>query len=129
MGSTVRIEDSVLKQIQGDTRGRDDWLRGIGNQILGDIVKSFGSGPPGRRYGTHVASQRGHPPNVDTGDLRNSMKLKKIKVLHYEIQDGVEYGIDLEDGKENVEPRPFIRPRFDEWQKKIEDEAKDGLVP
>lgn len=129
MGSTVRINDAILKQIQGDTRGRDDWLRGIREQIVGDVVVSFGTSPPGIQYGDHVASQPGFPPNIDIGDLARSIRGRRIKLLHHRIEDGVAHGIKMEDGTEDVEARPFIRPVFDEWQKKIEDEAKDGLVP
>ena len=128
MGAKVTIDDTVLKQIQADDAGRDRWLRGVGNQILGDIVKSFGDSPPGQQYGDHVASQPGYPPNVDDNVLRPSMKLQKIRKLNYQIQDGTDYGIKLEDGI-GVEARPFVRPVFDEWQIKIEGEAKDGLVP
>ncbi|KKM27472.1 hypothetical protein LCGC14_1574420 [marine sediment metagenome] len=129
MGSTVRIDDTILKQIQGDTAGRDDWLRGIREQMVGDIVKSHGTGPPGIQYGDHVASQPGHPPNVDLNAFRGSIKGRRIKLLDHIIEDGVAHGIMMEDGTEDVEPRPSFRPVFDEWQKKIEDEATEGLVP
>ena len=115
--------------MEGDEAGRDKWLRGVGNQMVGDIVLSFGTSPPGRTYGKHVASQPGYPPNVDVGDLSRSIKLVKKGNLNYRIVDGVSYGAELELGtREKVEARPFIEPVFAKWLTQIETEAKDGLV-
>lgn len=88
--------------------------------IVTDIKLSFGTGPAGLEYdrgsrGVHVASQPGYPPNVDTSALTNSMHWERAGSREREIMDGVEYGIDLEDGTERIAPRPFMRPVFDEW--------------
>lgn len=133
MAATVRVDVTKMRQSRQDRAGRDAWLRGVADQMLGDVVKSFGDSPDGREYQhgsvVHVASQPGYPPNVDTGALRGSMRVKKEGVLNYRIIDGVLYGIMLEESTENVEARPFVGPVFDEWKKKIEIEAQDGLVP
>lgn len=129
---SVNLDTAKMQELIGDTQGRDRWLRGVGNAMLGDVVDSFGTGPAGRKYPrgrkTHVASRPGHPPNIDTGSLRASMKLRKLKALSYQIQDGVEHGIKMEYGTEKVERRPYIRPVFHTWEEKINDAAKDGLV-
>ena len=129
MAFEYRLDARRLREMEADTAGRDRWLRGVGNQMVGDIVLSFGTSPPGRQYGSHVASVPGHPPNVDTGDLRNSIRLIKVGNLRYRIVDGVSYGAELELGlREGVAARPFIEPVFADWQTKIEIEAENGLV-
>jgi hypothetical protein len=95
----------------------DEWLAGEAEEIVNDIKLSFNTGPAGRSYPrgskTHVASQAGYPPNVDTGALRASIRMDKVGHLHYEVLDGVEYGIQLEEGTQRYGARPFFRPVFD----------------
>lgn len=65
-----------------------------------DTKQSFGTSP----------SAPGDPPGVDTGALRNSIHVTKIRARHYQIGDGVEYGIHLEYGTRKMGARPFMRP-------------------
>lgn len=123
--------DAIIKN---EPEEADRWLRGIAFQIVGDIKLSFGTSPDGRAYQRenngkskgviHIASVPGYPPNVDTGSLRASIDAERLGHLKYIIHDGVEYGVSLEFGKERVAPRPFMKPVFDDWQKKILDDAK-----
>ena len=58
-----------------------------------------------------------------------SMNVEKIADRHYKIQDGVEYGIYLEDGI-GMEARPFMMPIFNDWEQRIPNIAKrGGLLP
>lgn len=108
----------------------DDWIAGVAHTINGEIVTSFGSGPGGETYQrggvSHTASSPGYPPNVDTGALRASMNVQRLAPLQYRVQDGVEYGIYLEDGTTNIAPRPFVGPVFEEWKRKIGRELKQS---
>lgn len=65
-----------------------------------DVKQSFGTSP----------SAPGDPPGVDTGALRNSINVRKIRARTYQIADGVEYGIHLEFGTRRMGARPFMRP-------------------
>jgi hypothetical protein len=128
----VRIDTRKMQQIiRNEPERVDKWLRGVANEILGDIVLSFNTSPAGRTYTrgnvTHIASQPGYPPNVDTGALRASMGVRRLKQLAYEIHDGVEYGVHLEFGTERMAARPFVGPVFDDWQRKIDDDARRNL--
>lgn len=120
--SGIRItqrDTRVLQRMIRETPGRlDDALRGIANEVANDIILSFGDSPPGRTYGNHVASRPGYPPNVDTGALRASIRAERDKALVYHVLDGVEYGAYLELGSENIAPRPFVAPVFEEWQRR-----------
>ena len=128
----IKVDTRKMQNIiRNETERADRWLRGVANEILGDIVLSFNTSPPGWSYKrgnkAHVASQLGYPPNVDMGTLRASMGVRRLKQLAYEIHDGVEYGYHLELGTEHIAPRPFVGPVFDDWQKKIQDDARRNL--
>lgn len=124
MSLDVEFDDTVLQNlIQHFGDDADDWLNGVAQEMNGEIVESFGSGPPGKRHErdgvTHLASTPGFPPNVDLGNLRASMHVTRKGNLRYEISDGVEYGLKLEEGLDGIEPRPFVNPVFARWRKKI----------
>lgn len=118
----IRIDTRRLQQVIASTPGFvDELLASAANEMLGDMQISFNTSPPGETYRrgsvVHVASVKGYPPNVDTGTLRASMRVRRVKRKEYRIEDGVEYGIYLEDGTERMGARPFVRPVFEEWQR------------
>lgn len=97
-------------------------LDGAAEEIVGDVVQSFGTSPPGIEYarprgGVHVASQPGFAPNVDTGALMGSMHWQRGDDLERYIRDGVEYGEFLELGV-GMEARPFIAPAMRRFAKR-----------
>ena len=92
-------------------------LDGAAEQILGDVVASFGTSPAGNTYGMHTASQPGYPPNVDSGALRGSMHWQRGNDLERFIRDGVEYGEYLELGV-GMEARPFLAPAMRRFAKR-----------
>lgn len=126
------VDLSGLERIKRQTPAQiNAWLRGLAEDVATDVKLSFGTSPDGRSYTrggvTHVASQPDHPPNVDTGALSGSIIAKRISNYEYEVRDGVEYGIYLEDGTEDIAPRPFMVPAFDNLKRTMEREAKTGL--
>lgn len=130
MSKNVRIESKLKTIIAQNPAMVDEVLRSAGAGMLGDILLSFNTSPAGREYVrggvVHVASVEGYPPNVDTGALRASMNVQKQKDGEYWIQDGVEYGLYLEEGTENMGARPFVAPVFDDWRaKKFAQVAQD----
>ena len=132
MANNVTLDvRGIDKLIQTEPAKVEAWLAGVANEILSEIVLSFGTSSGGATYvsqgKSHTASKPGDPPNVDTGTLRASMNVQKEKALTYHVSDGVEYGIMLEDGTEHIAPRPFVRPVFDSWANKIEADAKKHL--
>lgn len=93
----------------------DAWLRSIAIDVANEAKLSFNTGPGGRTYRRgrklHIASSPNYPPNVDTGTLRASIRMTKMGPNHYRVQDGVDYGIWLEDGVPGrMQPRPFLQP-------------------
>lgn len=122
---TVRL-DQLIARGSGDL---DAYLRGVAQEIVNEIVLSFGSSPPGRTYDNHTASQPGYPPNVDTGALRASIRWAKTGRLEYTIFDGVPYGVLLEFGTPRVRARPFVRPVFERWRTRLPDDMRSrGII-
>lgn len=118
---TVRLNKRKLEQLIRTTPTRADQLvRAAATEMVGDIVTSFNTSPPGETYVrgsvSHVASQEGYPPNVDTGALRASIQWTAAGPMKVFIHDGVIYGLMLEIGTDNMGPRPFITPVFEAWR-------------
>lgn len=128
----IEIDTRALDALIGKLDGAiDRWLGGVAESIVTDVKLSFGTSPDGRSTTrgsiTHVASQPGYPPNVDTGTLRASIRKEKRGPYEYWVMDGVEYGIWLEDGTPTIAPRPFMRPAFDAARRRIEGAAGAAL--
>lgn len=131
--SDVRIDLSGLERVLSQEPARAEaWLSSVAEAMVTEIVLSFGTSPPGLTYTRgsveHVASQPGYPPNVDIDALRPSIEWERTGRLERTIMDGVEYGILLEDGTEDILPRPFMRPVFDRWATgELERDARQRL--
>lgn len=125
----VRSDRRKLQQLIRETPGKaDELLRAAATEMVGDIVESFGTGVTmgavgrdarGRftkRERTSTPSKPGDPPNVQTGELRASIRAAPDGKLRVLIHDGVEYGAYLELGTNRMAARPFINPVFEEWR-------------
>lgn len=128
-----KLDKRRLQEIIRTSPGKlDKALQEMAVEIVADMQSSMGSSPPGRSYThgnvTHVASQAGYPPNVDTGRLRASLHSRKVKALHYQVEDGTEYGFYLEAGTSNMAARPFMRPAFEKARQKFIATIRSGLL-
>lgn len=122
-GLSVQINRQALDRlIRDNPQGADDAMAAAATAIASEIVLSFGTSPAGRTYTrkgiTHVASQPGYPPNVDMNALRGSIRPHRVGRLHYQIQDGVAYGVFLELGTSRMAARPFMTPVMEEWRQR-----------
>ena len=130
----------------------DRVLRETAVEIVQEIQLSFNSSPPGRTYKrtkttkslgrdkqgrfkttktsstvTHVASQPGYPPNIDTGRLRASIRFRKTSE-GIRVEDGTDYEVHLELGTSRMKARPFMRPAFDGARQRVIQKLRDGLA-
>jgi hypothetical protein len=126
------LDTTVLDQIVGDDAKRDRWLRGVANEMIGNMQKSMTDSPAtGKAYRrggkTHIASSPGHPPRVDLGTLRASIKVRKIREKAYAIETNVLHGLETEIGV-GMAPRPWMRPEFVRAGVWILDAAKGGKL-
>lgn len=108
----------------------EEFGRKVITQMTTEVVTSFGSGPPGRQYGNHVASSPGYPPNVDSGALRASINWRQERKFRFVMTDGVKYGAFLEFGTSKMAARPFMSPVFERyWRREIAQMARNvGLL-
>lgn len=121
MGFKFVADTSVMDQIINNDAQRDRFIRGVGVEMVGDMQMSMTDTPKtGKRHGDHIASSPGHPPAVDLGILRASIKLRKIRAKTYAIETNVLYGRELE----LLKNRPWMRPMFILWAAKLADEAR-----
>lgn len=73
----------------------------------------------GKIYGKHQASAPGEAPASDTGRLAASLRTEyDLTSVSGKVIVGVPYGLDLEYGTVNMEPRPFIRPALANTQQR-----------
>lgn len=125
-GATVRLDMHKLEELEQRTPGRVDELIGQLAYICQDImITSFNTSPPGRTYGKHIASQPGYPPNVDIGNLKNSIHTRKIKRWVWAVQVGAEYAPDLEYGTVKMAARPFVLPAVEQVAARV---RREGLL-
>jgi len=132
---SVTFEHRVLDLLINNTPDHlDQWVRAVGQEMLGDVKLSFNTSPAGetyvRRSVSHVASQPGYPPNIDTGALRASLRVEKVGELSYRLQDGVQYGYWLEIGTPKMKKRPYIVPVVEKWRSDLifKHAMKFGLI-
>jgi HK97 gp10 family phage protein len=87
------------------------------------------------RYGNveHQASAPGEAPAVETGNLKNSVRVLEANAERAVLGATAEYAAYLEFGTRHMAPRPYMRPAVDEHIGEIEevmarviDEALDG---
>ena len=113
---SVVIKDNQLPRLMAAAPNKADAaLRVLANEGLNKAKLLIHESPAtGITYtrGTiqHTASSPGNAPRSDTGTLINSLNVQPAGTLRYEISDGVEYGVMLEFGTDNIEPRPFMGP-------------------
>jgi HK97 gp10 family phage protein len=117
---TFTVDTTKLRQLIATQPQRvSDFLDAEAEDMVNDIKLSFGTSP----------SSPGEPPGVDTGTLRNSIGWVAQGAEARRIQDGVEYGVYLEFGTENMRPRPFMGPAFERKRQNFAAHAKAwGIV-
>lgn len=107
--------------------------------IKSTAVKKIQQGPAsGRIYkkykkdgggvsGYHQASAPGQPPMTDEGGLVASIQSKVYGWSAY-VWTELDYGAYLEYGTANMEPRPWLRPSFEEHRDKIPKQFGDAII-
>jgi hypothetical protein len=89
----------------------DDAVQAVAREGERIVKQSMQESPAtGKTYGSHVASSPGNPPRIDTGTLRNSINVGKVKPQNWRVNAGTEYAAWLEFGTERMGGLPFARP-------------------
>lgn len=131
----MTYDNSKLRQLIATSPALfDAYLRGVAEEMVSDIKLSLQDTSPGEVQERHnpqryvIASLPGDPPNVDRGFLIGSIRVVPDGAMRYLIQDGVEYGLGLELGTAEMAARPFVRPVFTHWGKKLPKDMKDKKI-
>lgn len=131
MPDVVLNTDGLDDLIRDEPGKVSKWLDGFAESIVTFMKLSMGTSPAGAEYTrggvTHIASQPGYPPNVDIGNLINTLGWEPTGQLERTIYAGTDYAQALEEGTEDIMPRPFFAPAFDDAQKRIERDAQENL--
>jgi len=67
---------------------------------------------------------------VETGNLRNSLDIKKLKIKKpqaegWKVYAKAKYAFAVESGTSNTEAQPFIRPAYDQNERQISETISD----
>lgn len=124
-GITWEVNTKGLDALLGQAeRNHDEWVRAISTEIVNDIKLSYGTSPSGRRYKRgrkyHIASIAGHPPNVDTGKLRASIRWDSVGVAVTEVSSDQKHAVYQEFGTQTIKKRPHFRPVLTMWRGKLQ---------
>jgi len=126
----VKVDIRELGRLRKETPERvSQFLDGEAEEMVNGIKQSIQDHSSGRRYGKHIASLPGDPPNVDEGRLINSYTWERDgKYVRY-IGTDVEYAPMLELGTSKMSPRPHVGPEVERERQRIGGNAKRfGLV-
>lgn len=129
-GIHVVVDTKVAEQILRNLpRNIDRFMDGEAENVVTDTKLSFNTSPPGRSYGSHTASMAGYPPNIDTGELTNSISWERSGQYERNVNVAAPQGLWMEFGTVHVAPRPFLSPAFERERMAFEDNARDaGLL-
>ena len=129
--TTIKIKglEPTLKNLKLLQNGLDkeltNVLRGGGQLIRGEAIRSIQSGPKsGRTYQkynprrTHKASAPGQAPASDTGNLVSQI-MSVADGKNTLVESRAEYSKFLEFGTSKMLPRPFLFPASEKSTKKI----------
>ena len=129
--TTIKIKglEPTLKNLRLLQNGLDkeltNVLRGGGQLIRGEAIRSIQSGPKsGRTYEkynprrTHKASAPGQAPASDTGNLVSQI-MSVADGKDTLVESRAEYSKFLEFGTSKMLPRPFLFPASEKSTKKI----------
>jgi len=129
--ATIKIQglEPTLKNLRLLQNGLDkeltSVLRGGGQLIRGEAIRSIQSGPKsGRTYEkynprrTHKASAPGQAPASDTGNLVSQI-MSVADGKDTLVESRAEYSKFLEFGTSKMLPRPFLFPASEKSTKKI----------
>lgn len=122
----IQIEnniDTILVKLQDNLKRKmEDATMTVRNKSL-EVLSGTRSGRtyiiPGTNV-TYTASAPGEPPAVQTGRLRQSVATEiSNDGMVGKVGTDLEYGRELEQGRSNMAPRPWLKPSFEQSENEI----------
>lgn len=122
----IQIEnnvDTILIKLQQNLKTKmEDATMAVRNKSL-EVLSGTRSGRtyviPGTKV-TYTASAPGEPPAVQTGRLRQSIATEiSNDGMVGKVGTTLDYGRELEQGRSNMAPRPWLKPSFEQSENEV----------
>jgi hypothetical protein len=122
----IQIEnnvDTILVKLQQNLKTKmEDATMAVRNKSL-EVLSGTRSGRtyviPGTKV-TYTASAPGEPPAVQTGRLRQSVATEiSSDGMVGKVGTTLDYGQELEQGRSNMAPRPWLKPSFEQSENEV----------
>ena len=122
----IQIENNVgtiLAKLQQNLKTKmEDATMAVRNKSL-EVLSGPRSGRayviPGTKV-TYTASAPGEPPAVQTGRLRQSVATEiSNDGMVGKVGTTLDYGRELEQGRSNMAPRPWLKPSFEQSENEV----------
>lgn len=129
MGIAIKITDNIPQAQRRISDVAKNRMMEAVNAVRNTTLETLSGTRSGRQYyvpGTkklYTASSPGEPPAVATGQLRQSIKgsVETGEGLVGLVGTDLEYGKELEYGRKNMAPRPFLRPSFERSEEAVKE--------
>lgn len=106
-------DEEILKNLNKFSVDADkvisEAIRETAFKVQANAIRSLQTESVGRRYGKHIASAPGDPPNTDTGRLVGSISVRHEFQVAW-VFTNLDYGEWLEFGTTRIDPRPWLEP-------------------
>lgn len=116
---SVKIDKSRLDAVrQRSPQKAGQIVRAMALDGQRDVQMSFGTSP----------SAPGSPPGIDTGALKNSIRVEPVAPFVQSIRTGVDYDAYLEYGTQHILPRPYMMPMAMRLQARVDEYFKTFIT-
>ena len=133
MGIEVRLTSHVAEFMKKAPEIAEQRMFEAVNEVRNTVLNKLSGERHGRTYTvpgtsrTYIASAPGEPPAVMLGELRQSISTESRAIeverngvnIIGRVGTDVKHGLEMEKGKRNVLPRPWLQPSFEESEDKI----------
>lgn len=131
----TNMRNAVLRSLKKTKTGDIyDWRGAYPGEKPDSYLEMFGGGkawlvPIKFRSALHQASAPGEAPAIDTGEMQSRLFIdNRSDAVEFGSLSGVPpYPLWLEEGTENMEPRPWLEPVVKKFEPKIEDAIVNAL--
>lgn len=128
MGATLKALDDLGKNMDAELK---EAVRKTSEEILDVSKKSMKRRSLGPRHGKKVSSEPGRAPNIQSGELYESMRIDN-QGLYADIGTDDFKGRFLEMGTQSMPARPFLLPALERkrfvWFKRLREVGKKAGV-
>lgn len=128
MASTLKALDDFGKNMDGELK---EIVKKTSDEVLDVSKKSMKRRTLGPKHGKRVSSQEGKAPNIQSGELYESMRVDN-QGLYADVGTDDYKGLFLEFGTRSMPARPFLNPALERkrfvWFKRLREATKKAGI-